>query len=76
MINTVPARRDGDDMCQARRFPVNETDLLFELRETSFVQVYPLCRVTDSGVPLAGLESLAEIENRKNDLTQGVLRKP
>ena len=65
MINPVPAGRDGDDMCQARWFPVNETDLLFELRETSFVQVYPLRRVTDSGVPLAGLESLAEIENRK-----------
>ena len=65
MINPVPARRDGDDMCQPRLFPANETDLLFELRETSFVQVYPLCRVTDSGVPLAGLEPLAEIENRK-----------
>ena len=39
--------------------------LLFELGETSFVQVYPLCCVTDSGVPVAGLESLAEIENKK-----------
>ena len=66
MINLVPARRDGDDMCQARWFPVNETDLLFELGETSFVQVYPLCRVTDSCVPSAGLESHVKIENRKS----------
>ena len=41
------------------------TDLLFELSEASFVQVYPLCCVTDSGVPVAGLEPLSEIENRK-----------